>query len=111
MMIICDTGRWLLFSTYPMLPTQFALTYGEASRPHWLYLSPVLAEVCYFLETRVGPAAEAQFLRSIVAGDLELAKVKSADLERMAEPVTIYADFLLGAAVDASAPAPQELHR
>jgi hypothetical protein len=61
----------------------------------------VLAEVCYFLETRVGPAAEAQFLRSIVAGELKLVELESSDLERMAELVTTYADFPLGA-VDAS---------
>jgi hypothetical protein len=64
----------------------------------------VLAEVCYFLETRVGPAAKAQFLRSIVAGELELIELESSDLERMAELVTIYADFPLWA-VDASVPA------
>jgi predicted nucleic acid-binding protein len=61
----------------------------------------VLSEVCYFLETRVGPAAEAQFLRSIVSGELELAEITSTDLERMAELVTLYADLPLGA-VDAS---------
>jgi predicted nucleic acid-binding protein len=61
----------------------------------------VLAEVCYFLETRVGPAAEAQFLRSIVVGELELIELVLSDLERMAELVTTYADFPLGA-VDAS---------
>jgi predicted nucleic acid-binding protein len=85
-----------------MLPTQFVCLDLLERHPGPLVVpSPVLSEVCYFLETRVGPAAEAQFLRSIATGELELAEITSADLERMAELVTLYADFPLGA-VDAS---------
>lgn len=61
----------------------------------------MLTEVCYFLESRVGPNAEAQFLQSLALGELELVPLTPGDLSRMSELVTIYADFPLGA-VDAS---------
>ncbi|WP_433727505.1 type II toxin-antitoxin system VapC family toxin [Nocardia sp. CA-129566] len=63
--------------------------------------SPVLAEVCYFLETRVGPQAEAIFLESIANQEIELVELTRADLSRMAELVRKYSDFPLGA-VDAA---------
>ena len=63
--------------------------------------SPVLAEVCYFLESRVGPEGEANFLAAISDGELQLAELTTEDLRRMAELVKTYADFPLGA-VDAS---------
>jgi predicted nucleic acid-binding protein len=63
--------------------------------------SPVVAEVCYMVESRVGSAAEAQFLRSLASGELELAELTRSDLARMAEMVKRYADLPLGAA-DAS---------
>ncbi|MGH3200668.1 MAG: type II toxin-antitoxin system VapC family toxin [Streptosporangiaceae bacterium] len=62
---------------------------------------PVLAEVCYMAEARVGSAAEAGFLRSVASGELTLVELSSADLSRMAELVERYADLPLGAA-DAS---------
>ncbi|MBB5627070.1 hypothetical protein BJ981_002769 [Sphaerisporangium krabiense] len=62
---------------------------------------PVLAEVCWILESRVGPAAEAEFLQSIVAGELILEALSVADVTRMRSLVTTYANFPLGA-VDAS---------
>jgi predicted nucleic acid-binding protein len=61
----------------------------------------VVTEVCYLTEARVGSAAEATFLRSLAAGELELAELTRADLSRMAELVDRYADLPLGAA-DAS---------
>ncbi len=63
--------------------------------------SPVLAEVCYFVETRVGPEAEATFLESVANKEIELVDLTETDLLRMAELVRKYADFPLGA-IDAS---------
>ncbi|WP_330232911.1 PIN domain-containing protein [Nocardia sp. NBC_00508] len=57
--------------------------------------------MCYFLETRVGPSAEAKFLESIANEEIELVELTRADLLRMAELVRKYADFPLGA-VDAA---------
>jgi len=52
-------------------------------------------------ESRVGPGAEAEFLRSLASGELEFAELTKADLARMAELIQRYANLLLGAA-DAS---------
>lgn len=100
-MIICDTGPLVallnkaddhhaacrsLFSTYP----------GRLVVP-----GPILTEVCYMAESRLGSEAEARFLDSLAAGEFELEPVDSVDLLRMADLVRTYADFPLGAA-DAS---------
>ena len=61
----------------------------------------VVGEVCYFLNTRATPAAEASFLRSVVAGTFRLVEPAPADLERTAALIEQYADLPLGAA-DAS---------
>lgn len=61
----------------------------------------MLSEVCYFLETRVGPQVEAAFLESVASREIELVELTPADLQRMAELVRKYADFPLGA-VDAA---------
>jgi predicted nucleic acid-binding protein len=99
--IICDTGPLVallnkadndheacarLFATYP----------GRLIVP-----GPVLTEVCYMAESRLGSETEARFLDSMAAGEFELESVAPADLRRMAGLVRTYADFPLGAA-DAS---------
>lgn len=100
-MIVCDTGPLVAVLNKVDDSHSRCLDLLERHSGPLVIPGPVLSEVCYFLETRVGPAAEAAFLRSVAAGELELVAVTSADLERMAELVTQYADFPLGA-VDAS---------
>lgn len=100
-MIICDTGALVallnaaddyhvacsnLFATYP----------GRLIVP-----APILTEVCYMAESRLGSETEARFLDSLASGEFELAAVDVSDLRRMAELVRRYQDFPLGAA-DAS---------
>jgi uncharacterized protein len=99
--IICDTGALVallnaaddyhaacsnLFATYP----------GRLIVP-----GPILTEVCYMAESRLGSETEALFLDSLASGEFELEAVDASDLARMAELVRRYADFPLGAA-DAS---------
>jgi predicted nucleic acid-binding protein len=62
---------------------------------------PVLTEVGYLLEREKGARAEAEFLRSIRAGQVMMVPLTAADLDRMAELVETYGDFPLGL-VDAS---------
>jgi predicted nucleic acid-binding protein len=62
---------------------------------------PILTEVCYMAESRLGSETEALFLDSLASGEFELEAVDASDLARMAELVRRYADFPLGAA-DAS---------
>ena len=61
--------------------------------------SPVLTEVCWLLER--WPKVEAAFLNEVAKGTFELIHLTPADLTRMSELVSQYADFPLGA-VDAS---------
>jgi predicted nucleic acid-binding protein len=99
--IVCDTGPLVallnkaddhhvacrnLFAQYP----------GRLVVP-----GPVLTEVCYMAESRLGSETEARFLDSLAVGEFELEAVSLVDLRRMAGLVRTYADFPLGAA-DAS---------
>ena len=68
---------------------------------------PVLTEVGYLLEREKGARAEAEFLRSIRAGQVMMVPLTAADLDRMAELVETYGDFPLGL-VDASVMAPPQ---
>jgi uncharacterized protein len=69
--------------------------------PPLLMPAPVLTEVGYLLERERGARAEAEFLRSVRAGQVVMVPLVAADLGRMAELVEKYADFPLGL-VDAS---------
>jgi predicted nucleic acid-binding protein len=69
--------------------------------------APILTEVCYLASTRLGAVAEAAFLESLAAGELQLEATTPSDLARMADLVRTYADFPLGA-VDASVVATAE---
>jgi uncharacterized protein len=62
---------------------------------------PVLTEVGYLPEREKGARAEAEFLRSIRAGQVMMVPLTASDLDRMAELVQTYGDFPLGL-VDAS---------
>jgi uncharacterized protein len=59
----------------------------------------VVAEVSYLLGSRLGPGADASFMRAMATQDLE--PPSSEDYARIAELVENYADFPLGG-VDAS---------
>lgn len=100
-MIVCDTGPLLAVLNPNDKNHRGCVDLLERHRGPLLVPSLVLTEVCYFLETRVGPEREAQFLDSLAEGEMKLVELTSIDLARMAELVRRYADFPLGAA-DAS---------
>ncbi|WP_433757170.1 type II toxin-antitoxin system VapC family toxin [Nocardia sp. CA-135398] len=100
-MIVCDTGPLVAVLNENDSDHQRCLDLLETHPGPLLVPGPVLAEVCYFLETRVGPTAEARFLESIANNEIELIDLTRTDLFRMAELVRKYADFPLGA-VDAA---------
>lgn len=100
-MILCDTGPLVAVLNATDSDHERCQQLLEHHPGPLLVPAPVLTEVCYFLESRVGPNAEAQFLQSLALGELELVPLTPGDLSRMSELVTIYADFPLGA-VDAS---------
>ncbi len=73
---------------------------SHASRP-LLVPSLVVTEVAYFLADRIGPHAERAFARSLREGELLIEPVEPADLPRIDDLVSEYADLPLGI-VDAS---------
>ncbi|WSV87200.1 PIN domain-containing protein [Nocardia sp. NBC_01009] len=62
--------------------------------------STIVTEVCYML-AKLGAQAEAGFLRSLAAEELQVEQLLPADYARMADLVVQYGSFPLGAA-DAS---------
>jgi uncharacterized protein len=73
-------------------------------RPTQLHLSScllVVTEVAYFLQGRIGPAAERAFATSLRRGELLVEAVEPADWKRIDELLGAYADLPLRI-VDAS---------
>lgn len=62
---------------------------------------PVLIESAWLIESRLGPTAEAGFLRGVNSGELERIDLTDADWQRVVELIDDYHDLGLGA-VDAS---------
>ena len=69
---------------------------GELAAP-----VPVIVETAWLIESRVGPDAEAAFLRSVNAGEIERVDLTVDDWVRVVELIERYADLHLGT-VDAS---------
>jgi predicted nucleic acid-binding protein len=61
----------------------------------------VIVETSWLIESRLGPVAEAAFLRSVISGELTRVDMVEADWDRAVELVERYADMGLGL-VDAS---------
>jgi uncharacterized protein len=57
---------------------------------------PVLGEIGYLLQSRVGPQAEVTFLRSFGDDGFHVAELEDQDIQRMAELVETYLDLPLG---------------
>jgi len=74
-----------------------------ARRPADTLLVPttVMTETAWLIETRLGPASEAAFLRALHQGELTHVELTDTDLARTVELVDRYADMSLGT-VDAS---------
>ena len=56
----------------------------------------VLAEVTYLLHTRIGPAAEDAFVRSVADGEMVIEELEMEDIVRAAGVMHQYADMPLG---------------
>ncbi len=63
--------------------------------------TPVIVESSWLIESRLGPAAEAAFLGSVVDGELIRVDLEGVDWARCVELIGAYADLGLGL-VDAS---------
>jgi hypothetical protein len=63
--------------------------------------APVIPETAWFIESRLGPAAESKFLRLVTDGELSVIDLTLADYQRCISLIDTYADLGLGL-VDAS---------
>jgi uncharacterized protein len=95
--IVCDTGPLVAVLNANDRDHQRCTDFLEQHPGPLLVPSPIVAEVCYMAEARVGPDAEAAFLRSLASGELQFAELTRPDLSSMAELVERYADLPLGA--------------
>ena len=86
----------------PMTPTMpHAQRSLRAHRGQLKVPGPVITETAWRVERNLGPLAEAQFLRLITTGQIEVIDLRLADYGRCAELVEAYASLRLGL-VDAS---------
>ena len=100
-MIIWDTGPLFAAADVDDRDHSRCVELMRHTRAPLLMPIPVLTEVGYLLEREKGARAEAEFLRSIRAGQVMMVPLTAADLDRMAELVETYSAFPLGL-VDAS---------
>ncbi|GAB3243135.1 type II toxin-antitoxin system VapC family toxin [Kineosporia babensis] len=100
-MIVCDTGPLVALLNADDAHHEACVNLLERERGPVLVPAPVLTEICYLTESRMGPKTEAAFLDAVAAGEFQLEQTLPSDLRRMADLVRTYADFPLGA-VDAS---------
>lgn len=95
-MLLCNTGVLLAagnIKDHAHLPCVKLLR--EADGP-LLVPAPVMGEIGYLLQSRVGPHAEVTFLRSFSGDGFHVAELEDDDIERMAELVETYVDLPLG---------------
>lgn len=96
---IADTGPLYAAADERDVNHERSLTVLVRPDLHLVIPALVVAETAYLIGTRLGPSAEAAFIRGLAAFDVE--PPSGSDWERMAELIERYADFPLGA-TDAS---------
>jgi uncharacterized protein len=94
--ILVDTGPLVAVGSADDKHHQVCTELLGSATEELLVPATVSAEVCYLLERRAGSRSEAAFLRLFPAGKLVPVEVTTADYERMAELVELYADWPLG---------------
>lgn len=63
--------------------------------------APVVPEAAWMIESRLGPAAEAAFLRRVTARELQVIDLDLPGYQRCIELVETYADLSLGSLMPA----------
>ncbi len=95
-MLLCDTGVLLAAGNVKDQAHQACLRLLRRAEGPLLVPSPVLGEMGYLLQSRVGPQAEAAFLKSFSSDGFHVAEIEEEDIRRMAELVETYMDLPLG---------------
>lgn len=73
----------------------------RAHRGELVMAAPVVAETAWMIESRLGPAAEARFVRLVTSEEIEVVDLDLDGYRRCVELIETYADMGLGL-VDAS---------
>lgn len=95
-MLLCDTGVLLAAGNLKDRAHQACVGLLRRAEGPLLVPSPVLGEVGYLLQSRVGPQAEVTFLRSFGGDGFHITELEDQDIRRMAELVETYLDLPLG---------------
>jgi uncharacterized protein len=95
-MLLCDTGVLLAAGNVKDHHHAACLALMRTAEGPLLVPSPVLGEIGYLLQSRVGRQAEITFLKSFGGNGFRLAEVEEEDLSRIAELVEQYANLPLG---------------
>jgi predicted nucleic acid-binding protein len=95
-MLLCDTGVLLAAGNRKDQAHQACMRLLRQAEGPLLVPSPVLGEVGYLLQSRVGPQAEVTFLKSFGSDGFHVAELKDEDIRKMAELVEAYLDLPLG---------------
>jgi uncharacterized protein len=94
--LLCDTGVLLAAGNVKDQHHQACLKLLRQAEGPLLVPSPVMGEVGYLLDSRVGPQAEVTFLKSFGDNGFHVAELEDEDLPRMAQLVETYLDLPLG---------------
>jgi uncharacterized protein len=95
-MLLCDTGVLLAAGNVKDHHHAACLALMRAAEGPLLVPSPVLGEIGYLLQSRVGPHAEVTFLKSFGGNGFHVAEVEEGDISRIAELVEQYVSLPLG---------------
>jgi hypothetical protein len=95
-MLLCDTGVLLAAGNVKDQAHQACLKLLRHAEGPLLVSSPVLGEIGYLLQSRVGPQAEVTFLKSFGDDGFHTAELEGQDILRMAGLVETYIDLPLG---------------
>lgn len=95
-MLLCDTGVLLAAGNVKDHAHQACVRLLRQAEGPLLVPSPVMGEVGYLLQSRVGPQAEVIFLNSFGGDGFAVAELEDGDIPRMAELVSTYLDLPLG---------------
>lgn len=94
--LLCDTGVLLAAGNAKDQHHQACLKLLRQADGPLLVPAPVMGEIGYLLESRVGPHAEVAFLKSFGGDGFQIAQLENDDLPRLTELVETYVDLPLG---------------
>jgi predicted nucleic acid-binding protein len=94
--LLCDTGVLLAAGNVKGDHHHACLKLLRQADGPLLVPSPVMGEIGYLLESRVGPQAEVSFLKSFGGDGFHISQLDNEDIPRLTELVETYIDLPLG---------------